>query len=123
MAAQAAVLVEVPYFQKLLHQDWAKKTFGLNNKVEVKLPCDVSPEAVGHFLRHVYKDPQALKKVDPTAAPLLQVKHLVLTPTLVGAHFEQFLQTAWNSTTSRRTEKGEYRRSFDGMQGSGRREE
>jgi hypothetical protein len=76
MTVHSAVLAEVPYFQKLLHQDWASKSFGLSNKLEVQLPCDVSQEAVGHFLRHVYGDPQALKKVDPTAAPLLQVNHL-----------------------------------------------
>lgn len=85
MPAHAAVLAEVPYFQKLLHQDCAKKIFDLSSKLEVQLPCDVSQEAVGHFLRHVYGDPQALKTVDPTAAPLLQVNHLALNPKLAGA--------------------------------------
>jgi hypothetical protein len=48
--AHAAVLAEVPSFQKLLHQDWARKSFGLSNKLEVQLPYDVSQEDSGSLL-------------------------------------------------------------------------
>lgn len=79
-AAHSAVLVDVPYFEAKLREEWSGTTgWNLHNKLRLRLPCAVDPKTLKLFLQCVYGDVRPLYKVEPTSLLLQVFPHLVVS--------------------------------------------
>ncbi|GAQ89777.1 hypothetical protein KFL_005610040 [Klebsormidium nitens] len=73
-AAHSAVLVDVPYFEAKLREEWSGTTgWNLHNKLRLRLPCAVDQKTLKLFLRCIYGDVKPLYKVEPTSLLLQEV--------------------------------------------------
>jgi hypothetical protein len=71
ITAHSAVLVDVPFFEAKLREEWSGATaWNLHNKLRLRLPCDVSKDALDVFLHYLYGDTQLLYGIDPGASSL-----------------------------------------------------
>lgn len=72
--AHSAVLIDVPYFEAKLRDDWSGNApRNPHNKLRLQLPCPVTEDALNAFLKYVYGDTRSLYKIEPWSAALLQV--------------------------------------------------
>lgn len=75
----------MPFFEAKLREEWSGTTsWNLHNKMRLQLPCLFKKEALEAFLTYVYGDARSLYRIEPWAAPLLQV-----SPDFAPASFGQ----------------------------------
>ncbi|GAQ89782.1 hypothetical protein KFL_005610090 [Klebsormidium nitens] len=76
-AAHSAVLIDVPYFEAKLREEWSgTTTWNLHNKLRLRLPCPAGAESLKLFLQGLYGDLRSLYEVNPESLLLQEVLSL-----------------------------------------------